>query len=436
MTDTKKKKIASKIPPRVAKKISKPKKVEKGKDPVILETKKTKNYDIDYHLSEFDHPAFVANFYGFVPINTPEITKDDHIKAKKISAQLPKDAKQSKHISRMEERVCIFRTYMEKNMASLPHPIMIHYLRPFPGQDSRRSSTDHHFVLEIIGLHKAIAEAILIQTASAILSDEGYPDINIEINTMGDKQSTTDLERGISAFIKRNSQHIPPESQKSIRLNLLNIYSELSPDNFNESIPTSIDHLTEPSRQHFKELLEFMESLGIPYKVNSSLIQNKDNHCQTIFEIRETTKDGQQGQLLANGTRQNQIGKKSGLKKDIPSVITTFYFKKKKEQKKYSPSKFSKPRFSFVQIGPEAKFKSLGVIEELRRLSIPVYHSLTKDKLLSQLQTAENQRIPYLIIMGQKEAMENSVVIRDMSTRHQEIISIDNLGKSIKKRYS
>ena len=86
-----------------------------------------------------------------------------------------------------------------------------------------------------------------------------------------------------------------------------------------------------------------------------------------------------------------------------------------------------------MQIGFEAKLKSLEVVEILRSAKIPTYQSLSKDKLSSQLQIAENLKIPFTIIMGQKEAVENSVIVRSMNTRSQETVPLPLLAKYLAK---
>ncbi len=55
--------------------------------------------------------------------------------------------------------------------------------------------------------------------------------------------------------------------------------------------------------------------------------------------------------------------------------------------------------------------KSLNVIEILRKAHIPVMQALSKDSLSAQLAVAEKAGVPYTIIFGQKEAMENSVIV-------------------------
>ena len=68
-----------------------------------------------------------------------------------------------------------------------------------------------------------------------------------------------------------------------------------------------------------------------------------------------------------------------------------------------------------------------------RKAKIAVIHSLTKDKMQSQMGSAENARVPYILLVGQKEAIENSVVVRDTNTRVQETVFLKDLPEYLKK---
>jgi histidyl-tRNA synthetase len=100
--------------------------------------------------------------------------------------------------------------------------------------------------------------------------------------------------------------------------------------------------------------------------------------------------------------------------------------------KNLCPRIIKKPKVFFVQLGFEAKLKSLTIIEILRKAKIPVEQAISKDGLGSQLGLAEKLGIPYVLIFGQKEALDNTVIVRDMESRSQETIKIENLGDYIK----
>ena len=91
------------------------------------------------------------------------------------------------------------------------------------------------------------------------------------------------------------------------------------------------------------------------------------------------------------------------------------------------------PKVYFIQVGYEAKLKSLNVIEILRKAHVPMLQSLSKDSLSAQLAVAEKAGAPYTLIFGQKEAVEQSVIVRNMQTREQETVPLSELNTYIKQ---
>jgi histidyl-tRNA synthetase len=69
----------------------------------------------------------------------------------------------------------------------------------------------------------------------------------------------------------------------------------------------------------------------------------------------------------------------------------------------------------------------------LRKARIPMAQSLSKDSLGIQLGMAERLEVPYVLIYGQKEALENVVIVRNMKSHSQETVDIDEVVEYIKK---
>jgi histidyl-tRNA synthetase len=139
---------------------------------------------------------------------------------------------------------------------------------------------------------------------------------------------------------------------------------------------------------------------------------------------------------IAGGGRYDYLGKMLGSKKDIPAIGMAIGVDRVVESSWYaklSPRIMKKPKIYFIQLGFDAKLKSLNILEILRKAKVPIVQSLSKDSLGSQLAIAEQLGTPYTLIFGQKEALENSVIVRDMATRSQETVSLDNLLEYIKK---
>ena len=87
-----------------------------------------------------------------------------------------------------------------------------------------------------------------------------------------------------------------------------------------------------------------------------------------------------------------------------------------------------------AQLGELAKRKSLKLSEELRKGKIPVAESLGKDSLKTQLRIADRMGAVYTLILGQREALEGTVLIRDMKSGRQETVKWDKVVGEIQKR--
>ena len=138
---------------------------------------------------------------------------------------------------------------------------------------------------------------------------------------------------------------------------------------------------------------------------------------------------------IAGGGRYDYLAKRLGSKKDIPAVGGSIGVDRvllSPNYKATTPRIVKKPKIYFIQLGFEAKLKSLEIIEVLRAARIPVSHSLNRDSLSGQLGTAEKLGIPYAIIFGQKEALEGTVIVRNMATRSQDTVKVAKLAEYIK----
>jgi histidyl-tRNA synthetase len=201
-----------------------------------------------------------------------------------------------------------------------------------------------------------------------------------------------------------------------------------------DEAPKPIGCLSDESRLHFKEVLEYLESLDIPYKINDCLISDRRYASGTVFEIKQKASNPKASdESLAVGFRCDQACKKLGFKKEVPMIGVKISFKSDFEKRQLP--RIKKASVFFIQLGDEAKHKSLKVIDILRKENIFINHSLGRDKFAGQMAMAERMKVPFILIMGKKEAMDETVMIRDVSTRSQETIKISDLALHLKKLF-
>ena len=96
--------------------------------------------------------------------------------------------------------------------------------------------------------------------------------------------------------------------------------------------------------------------------------------------------------------------------------------------------KQEKPKIFLAQLGQLAKRKSLKLFEEFRAAKIPIAESFSKDSLKTQLKIADKMEIRWVLIFGQKEALENFITLRDMKTGVQKEIKLSKVVQEMKKK--
>ncbi|MEI6396771.1 MAG: ATP phosphoribosyltransferase regulatory subunit [Candidatus Taylorbacteria bacterium] len=373
----------------------------------------------------------IALYYGFMPMKSPTVNDADIKAAKDILDGDFVDDETENHARfplHAEEKIAFIRTYHEQNMHNHAQPVMLYF------KDTCRSplkkSGQRYADLEILGASGSIAEATLIQTARAMLSEEKYTDTVVEINSIGDRDSITRFSRELTAYYRKNINEMTPECRQVLKRDPFELLSSHRADckALNAAAPKSIDFLSEQSRRHLEEVLEYLEALNIPYTINNGLIGNRKYCTETIFTIVNAEQ-----KILAIGVRYNSLAKRAGMKRDIQGVGISLLIKNNVAALRKPLAKSKKPLSSFMQLSPESKLMSLAIIEILRLAKIPLFLSLAKDRLGAQVSSVERHHTPYVIVMGKKEAVEKTIIIRRTETHAQEIIPLDQLTKHMKK---
>lgn len=350
--------------------------------------------------------------YGFTIIKPPQISPSDISKAKQF--------KDFDYYNDVEEKVALTSWYIDRDLHNQSQLIAIHYKKP----------RENLYSFEIMGSDKSISEGLLLKCALAVLYELGWTNLYIDINSIGDKESVGKFERELGAYFRKHTHTLSAKLNQKFRKNHYSILTDNSPESqsFRQDAPQTVGSLSDIARVHFKEVLEFLETFSVAYKIKPNVLSNKLYASYTVFEIRNDD------QLLAYGYRYNHLARKIGAKRDIPSVGLTVLVKKQpKFSKKVIIKNIKKPKFYLVQLGETAKLKVLNVIEMLRREKIPVYHSITKDKMVGQLSGAEYMKATHVLVMGQKEAVENTMIVRSIASREQETVPLDKLVKFLKK---
>lgn len=422
----------------------------------------------------FEKAQEVAIYYGFKPIELP-ILENEEVFTRGVGTgtdivdkeMYTLKTKGGDHLAmRPEGTAGVMRAYIEHGMQSLPQPVSLYYYGPFFRHDNPqrgRFREFRQFGLEMLGTSKSVTDAIIIRTIFTILEESGFKNLSVNINSIGDKECRPRYLKELAVYYRKYMEGLCAHCRERLKENPLRLLDCSNPKcaPFKEKAPDSIAYLCGDCKSHFKEVLEYLEEMNIRYNINKSLARGLNYYTRTVFEIFEDfslEKDEKNGKeslkkgegkseeqkkiqaleplALAGGGRYDYLGRILGGKKDVPAVGGSIGIDRvvmSPVGKPLNPRIIKKPKICFIQLGFEAKLKSLSVIEILRKARIPITQSLSKDSLTAQLGTAENLEVPYSIIFGQKEALDDTAIVRNMQTRSQDTVEIEKLADYLKE---
>ncbi len=405
----------------------------------------------EYYLYQgfFEKAQEIAIYYGFNPIETPVLEQEEVFTSaigigtdvidKEMYTLRTKGG--DRLALRPEHTAPLMRAYIQHGMQTLPQPVLFYQYSPIFRHDNPQKGRYRQFWmfdLDALGSEKSIIDALIIKTAMVILEESGAENLCIDINSIGDKDCRPGYLKELTSYYRKHAHDLSAIDRERLKTNPLRILDSKDPKTIaiNENAPDAVSALCNSCKHHFKEVLECLDEMGVSYRINKNLVRGLSYYTRTVFEIVGEPDENGNTLSLGGGGRYDYLAKHLGSKKDIPAMGMAFGVERVIQSpwyKKHTPRILKKPKIYFIQLGVDAKLKSLNVIEILRKAKISIAQSISKDSLGSQLAIAEQLGTPYTLIFGQKEALENSVIVRDMATRSQETVSLDNLLEYIKK---
>ncbi|PJE69735.1 MAG: histidine--tRNA ligase [Candidatus Staskawiczbacteria bacterium CG10_big_fil_rev_8_21_14_0_10_38_10] len=390
----------------------------------------------------------IADFYGFEKIDTPLLEEtelfsrgvgiDTDIVEKEMYTFRTKGGDLVS--LRPEGTAPVVRSYNEHGMYTLPQPVKLWYFGPFfryERPQAGRFRQFHQFGFEILGEKSPVIDGQIILLSYNILKELHFKNLMIEVNSIGDSECRPYFKKILVSYFRSRKHSLCPDCRRRLKENPLRILDckEEKCQRIKAGAPQIIDHLCEECHNHFKQVLEYLDDLEIPYALNPYLVRGLDYYTKTVFEIFEDTKEGkEQGALLGGGRYDNLVKLLGG--KDVPACGMAAGIERIGNLMRVMnlPSlKPVQPQVFLAQLGVLAKRKSLKLFEDFRKARIRTAESFSKDSLKTQLRTADKLGIRHVLILGQKEALEDIITLRDMKTGAQRILKLKNIVKEIKQ---
>ncbi len=408
----------------------------------------------------------IANFYRFQKIETPILEETElFLKGIGISTDVVRKqmftlrTKGGDYLTlRPEGTAPIVRAFIQQGMSNLPQPVKLWYFGPFfryEHPQAGRFRQFWQFGFEVLGEKSPVIEAQIIQIFYNILRELKLKNLIIEINSIGDSQCRPYYKKILVNYFKSRESALCSDCRRRLKENPLRILDckeeKCQPTLF--QAPQIVNHLCEECHNHFREVLEFLDEIDLPYNLNPYLVRGLDYYTKTVFEMYRDSEDsnpfsnsssgevkevfGRKIGALAGGGRYDNLAKVLG-GRDIPACggaagIERIIILMKNEGIGERHSAVV-PKIFLAQLGNLAKKKSLKLLEDFRKAKILVSESFGRDSLKAQLNRANKVGVKYTLILGQKEALDGTIIIRDMTTGQQKTVKLEIVVNEIKKK--
>jgi histidyl-tRNA synthetase len=405
--------------------------------------------DQKYFQKIYDVVKEIADFYQFEKIETPILESAELFeKGTGFSTDIVQKqmynlrTRGGDHLAlRPEGTPSVVRAYLEHGMFNLPQPVKLWYFGPFfryEHPQTGRYRQFWNFGFEVLGEESPVIDAQIIQIFYNILKELKFKNLVVEVNSIGDSQCRPYYKKLLVSYFKSREMSLCSDCRRRLKENPLRILDckDEKCQPVKAAAPQMIDHLCEGCHKHFKEVLEFLDEIELPYHLNPYLVRGLDYYTKTVFEIGEDSEEGKAQGTIVGGGRYDNLAKILGGKDvsacggacGIERLINLI------KTKKIRLSQPSSPKVFLAQIGNLAKRKSLRLMEDFRREKIQIVESLGRDSLKVQLNKANKAEVKYTLILGQKEALEGTIIIRDMKRGKQETIKLDKAVREVVKR--
>ncbi len=331
---------------------------------------------------------------------------------------------------RPEGTAPVVRAFVQNHLYKLPLPRKYYYIGPmfrYERPQKGRFRQFHQVGVEAFGEEDPRMDAEVLDMLRLFLEKTGVPALNFEVNSIGCDGCRPAYRRELLDFLSAEMGSLCSDCRRRYSVNPLRVLDCKAKgcEAIKERAPLITDYLCEGCRKHFDDLCRCLETLGIPFKVNPSMVRGLDYYTRTIFEVSSESLGAQSA--VAAGGRYDRLVEEFGA-----PPVTGIGFAVGMERlitliKDRHGIDEPTPRLYLAAIGEEAALASFRLASELRARDVWVELDYSGASLKSQLRKAARFRAEYVFILGEDELSKGVVRYKRLSDGRQGEIGRDDV---------
>lgn len=349
------------------------------------------------------------------------------------------DDRKGRNLSlRPEGTAPVVRAFVDAGLANGPLPLRLYYVGPYfryERPQKGRYRQFHQIGAEILGDPGPLSDAELVAMLMRFLRELGHRDLEVLINTVGDEASRTAYREALRAHLAPHRAALSADSQRRLESNPLRILDSKAPQDRDilEGAPRLEDHLTPAASEHFEQVTQSLDELGVPVTRSPRLVRGLDYYTHTVFEIVS----GQLGALdaIVGGGRYDELIAELG---GPPLPAIGFAIGQDRLIDTLPPA-FAERLPDLVStiaipIGQKAAGAVLAMAEEMRSAGLGVVVERPQKGLKKSLKYADRTGMRTAVLVGEDELEQGNVTLRDLMTGEQRTVTRGQLIDLLRER--
>jgi len=332
------------------------------------------------------------------------------------------------------------RSYIQNGMSSLSQPVRLYYTGAMFRHERPQKGRFREFYqtgVEIFGDESARSDYLVIMSAWEILNRLGLKNLIVYTNSIGCPKCRPKYIVKLKKYYKSHLDNLCTDCQNRYEVNPLRLLDckEESCQKIAKGAPTMLDNLCTECKTHFQQTLEYLDYFNIRYDLDPTLVRGLDYYTRTVFEIVDKDDRGRKNTIVGGGRYDGLVELLGG--PSTPAVGYSIGLERlvaaMKEQG-IKPVKTRGVEVCILQLGDKAREISKKIYDSLTKEDINVYFVPSNDGIRPQIKSAAKIGATYAIIIGQKEALNDEIILRDLTSSSQEVFSSKDIAEEIKKR--
>ena len=343
--------------------------------------------------------------------------------------------KGDRHITlRPEGTAPVVRSYVENKLFApeVQKPVKVYYIgsmfryeRPQAG----RLREFHQLGVECFGSKNPATDVETIAMAYQLFNTLGIKDVTLHLNSLGNTESRLAYRQALIDYLTPMRESLSKDSQRRLDENPLRVLDSKEKEDkvAVKNAPSILDYLDEESQVHFDEVRTMLDSLNIPYVIDTNMVRGLDYYNHTIFEFI-TTIDKSELTICAGGRYDSLVeyfggpetaGFGFGLGLERLLLVLD-------KQGIELPVEENLDVYIAV-LGSGANGKALELVQAIRYQGFKAERDYLGRKIKAQFKSADTFKAKTVITLGESEVESGQVNVKNNATREEVTVSFEEL---------